>query len=54
MARIYTVTSTIKATSVNTLFYNSSTKALETKVINLKKFDKEWSAEKLIKVLRTE
>ena len=54
MPRQFTVTSTIKATSITTTFYNSATKQLETKVINLKKFDNEWTPEKIIKVLRTE
>lgn len=54
MPRQFTVTSTIKATSITTTFYNPATKQLETKVINLKKFDNEWAPEKIIKVLRTE
>lgn len=53
MARIYTVTSTIKATSIETIVYNPRTMELEGKEINLKKFDQSWDSEKVIKVLRT-
>ena len=52
MARTYNITSTIKATSITTTIYNPETKALETKAINLKKFDNSWTKEKVLKVLR--
>ena len=52
MARTYTVTSTIKATNITTIRYNAETKSLEDGNINLKKYDEEWTFEKLLKVLR--
>ena len=53
MPRQFTVTSTIKATSIETIVYNPRTMELEGKEINLKKFDQTWDSEKVIKVLRT-